>query len=195
MGKSARALGNEFGKTAQEMHKLLKEHNYLEGEPGAYRLTEKGSRYAKDHHRSNRYGGLARREWETRTWNDDLAGALRADIEKPRKCRRNSAETSEEIHEPEAENESFWDHGSNDTPSPLDGRKLIIVGAIVVATCVVAPYMKPFYENRVKPAAQQLRDKIIKQEIPDDQQALEEETIVSSPASNEEFFGVERKDE
>lgn len=196
MGKSASAWGNEFGKTAQEMNKLLKEHNYLDGEPGAYRVTEKGSMYAEEHHHSNGYGGHARREWETRTWNDDLAEALRADIERtPENVEEIAPETSEDRHKSEAENEPPWDYGIDDVGSRLDGKRLIILGAIVVATWVVAPYVKPFYENRVKPAAQQLRDKVIKQENPDGQQALEEETIVSPPSSNEEFSGVERRDE
>ena len=47
MGKSARVLGWEFGRNAREMNALLKQQGYLDGEPGAYGLTEKGKQYGR----------------------------------------------------------------------------------------------------------------------------------------------------
>lgn len=81
MGKSARVLGSEFSRTAHEMNVLLKDYGYLYGSPGAYGLTEKGQRYAEEQFHDNGYGGFAYRGWETRTWNDETAAALTADME------------------------------------------------------------------------------------------------------------------
>ena len=44
--KSARIMGQDYGLTAQEMNFVLKEEGYLDGEPGSYSVTEKGSSYA-----------------------------------------------------------------------------------------------------------------------------------------------------
>jgi hypothetical protein len=43
MGKSARLLGYELGKSPREMNVLLKAHGYLYGEPGAYALRARVS--------------------------------------------------------------------------------------------------------------------------------------------------------
>ena len=48
MKKSARQLGDMLGKTAQEVNLLLKEHGYLDGTPGDYYVTEKGTSYAEE---------------------------------------------------------------------------------------------------------------------------------------------------
>ncbi|MDB1866467.1 hypothetical protein PMX26_08540 [Collinsella aerofaciens] len=51
MRKSARYLGRDVGLNAEEMNVWLKEEGYLEGEPGDYRVTEKGHPYATQRHR------------------------------------------------------------------------------------------------------------------------------------------------
>ncbi|MGW6455482.1 hypothetical protein ACWF94_06045 [Streptomyces sp. NPDC055078] len=83
MGKSARVLGEEFGRTAREMNALLKEYGYLDGNPGAYGLTEKGQQYAKEQYHSRGTGGYAQynRNWETRTWREETVAAIKADME------------------------------------------------------------------------------------------------------------------
>src|SRR3954447_9438327 len=83
MGKSARVLGWEFDRSAREMNELLKAHGYLYGNPGAYGLTEKGQQFADEQYHSRGTGGSAHynRSWETRTWNDETAAALKADME------------------------------------------------------------------------------------------------------------------
>lgn len=50
MRKSARYLGRDVGLNAEEMNVWLKEEGYLEGEPGDYRVTEKGRPYATQRH-------------------------------------------------------------------------------------------------------------------------------------------------
>lgn len=46
MRKSARCLGRDVGLNAEEVNVWLKEEGYLEGEPGDYRVTEKGRPYS-----------------------------------------------------------------------------------------------------------------------------------------------------
>lgn len=50
MRKSARYLGRDVGLNAEEVNVWLKEEGYLEGEPGDYRVTEKGRPYATQRH-------------------------------------------------------------------------------------------------------------------------------------------------
>lgn len=47
MMKSASQLGREYNLTGQEMNYLLKEQDFLDGEPGDYFPTEKGKLYAQ----------------------------------------------------------------------------------------------------------------------------------------------------
>ena len=80
MGNTATALGREFGRTAREMNKLLKDHGFMEGDPGAYRPTELGKMFAQSHDFDNSYGGFAHRQWGWLSWTDGLADALRASM-------------------------------------------------------------------------------------------------------------------
>jgi len=81
MGKTATALGREFGRTAREMNKLLKDHGFMDGDPGAYRPTELGNPFAQSHDFDNGYGGFAHRQWGWLSWTDGLPDALRASME------------------------------------------------------------------------------------------------------------------
>ena len=78
MGKSARALGQEYGLTSQEMNYVLKKEGYLSGDAGDYSITEKGAQYAEetDFHRGT--GGYAHynRYWTTRKWDEILKEIL-----------------------------------------------------------------------------------------------------------------------
>lgn len=82
MGKSARLVGMEIGKTAREMNALLQEHGYLEGSPGDYSLTEKGKKYGSEEHHHRGVGGYSHYNpnWTTRTWDEGIVAALAADM-------------------------------------------------------------------------------------------------------------------
>lgn len=67
MRKSARYLGRDVGLNAEEMNVWLKEEGYLEGEPGDYRVTEKGHPYATQRHwetGSPNHAGYVVTSWE-----------------------------------------------------------------------------------------------------------------------------------
>ena len=160
MGKSARILGWEFGKTAQQMNETLHEYGYLEGRPDAWRLTAKGESYAEEHSRSNGYGGWAARSWETRTWDDEIVEALRKDMAE-------GVEPLEGMEDDPVEDSSSMDF-EEDTSSQQekDGWTFeAIVGVGFLAWAVASqlkPHVKPIYENKIKPVARQMRDKFKK---------------------------------
>ncbi|QZY19318.1 hypothetical protein [Streptomyces decoyicus] len=165
MGKSARVLGWEFGRTAREMNALLKEHGYLDGNPGAYGLTEKGQQYAEEQYHSRGTGGYAQYNpsWETRTWSDETAAALKADMQvNPGGFDLGSSSAKEEDH---FGCEPFVDcSSSGDDDSPAPSWKELAIGGAVVGALLIAPHAKPLWNNKVKPAAKKLRDRLAKQE-------------------------------
>ncbi|MGP4052615.1 hypothetical protein [Streptomyces sp. 2A115] len=147
------------------MNELLKDHGYLYGNPGAYGLTEKGQQYAEEKHHSRGTGGYAQynRSWETRTWSDATAAALRADMEAtPGSFDAGDPPTDEEdtfVCEP------FVDRSnSGDEDDPQPSWKELAIGGVVVGALLIAPHVKPFWNNKVKPAAKKLRDGLAKEE-------------------------------
>ena len=81
MGRSAKQLGVVFSRTAAAMNLLLRDHGFLEGEPGAWRPTELGKQFAQWQDRDNGYGGYAARQWSWLSWSDGLVDALKASME------------------------------------------------------------------------------------------------------------------
>ena len=176
MGKSARVLGWEFGRTAAEMNVLLKQYGYLFGEPGAYGLTEKGHQFGDEQHHTNGYGGYAYRQWETRTWKDETAAALLADMEANPDAPPTAPAPEFDVSgvEPNATHgldgglEEFVDEAGQVGPVGGDGRridwkKLGIAGAaaaVIAGGIMVAPHVKPFWHNKVKPATRRARSKL-----------------------------------
>lgn len=170
MGKSARVLGSEFGRTARDMNALLKDYGYLCGEPGAYGLTEKGQQYGVEHYNDNGYGGYAARSWETRTWKDGLAEALRADMAAHPQGFAAADFTADKVtSDSEADGVTFVPDQYDDGPRLSDRQAAAVLGAAVVvgAGVLVAPLVKPFWHNKVKPAAQKIRERFTKQDAPE----------------------------
>src|SRR3954466_6390609 len=66
--RSARDLGARIGLSDQEFNIALMLAGLLDGEPGAWSLTEKGARFAAVHYHQNGYGGYAHRSWDTTKW-------------------------------------------------------------------------------------------------------------------------------
>ena len=73
---SATQIGRMIFKTGREVNQLLKERGLLEGEPGAYRLTEEGRKYGEDRDHDNGYGGRAYRAWSYIMWGVEVIGKL-----------------------------------------------------------------------------------------------------------------------
>ena len=162
MKKSARVLGWELGKNAQEMNKLFNEYGYLEGKPGAWKVTEKGAPYAEEESHSTGYGGWAARSWETTLWDESVVDALKKDMAE-------SPGLQDEVVDDSVEDTSYVEF-EDDSSSP-EGKeeygsnfKAMLGGAFLVYSVLkqFKPYAKPIYNNRIKPAAQQMRDKFRK---------------------------------
>jgi hypothetical protein len=179
MGKSARVLGWEFGRTSREMNVLLEQYGYLDGIPGAYRLTEKGRRYAQEQYHSRGTGGYAHynRSWETRTWSDETAAALRADIEAslggvddgdpPHVLLHVHAAPADITDENTAGHEPVvpimvCGCSGDDDPQP-SWAELAVVGAVLGAL-YLAPHVMPLWNDTMQPAAKKLRDRLTKHE-------------------------------
>lgn len=194
MGKSARILGYEFGRNAQQMNELLKENGYLYGEPGAYGLTEKGEQFGaeQDHHRGT--GGYAHynRDWTTRTWGEGISAALRADMAATPSGPSAEAAAASSSPSPDLPDDDEDAFEYRPIPYFYDGDededagtwKDVALEAAVVVAFAAAPLAKPFWDNKVKPvvwdgklkpAAHKLRARFSKQkpsEIPDGEPAV-----------------------
>lgn len=73
MRKSARCLRRDVGLNAEEVNVWLKEEGYLEGEPGDYRVTEKGRPYAAQRHwetGSPNHAGYVSTSWKEEILNE-----------------------------------------------------------------------------------------------------------------------------
>lgn len=73
MRKSARYLGRDVGLNAEEVNVWLMEEGYLEGEPGDYRVTEKGRPYATQRHwetGSPNHAGYVSTSWKEEILNE-----------------------------------------------------------------------------------------------------------------------------
>lgn len=69
MQKSARILGEEFGLTAAEMNFLLRDKGYLEGSPGKWGVTDKGTPFAV-------YTYYTNPSWEMLTWDENITSDM-----------------------------------------------------------------------------------------------------------------------
>lgn len=70
---SARRIGSTSGKSAAEVNQELAERGYLEGGPGAWRLTGSGEQRGEYRDESNGHGGSAHRAWSYILWDDSIA--------------------------------------------------------------------------------------------------------------------------
>lgn len=74
--RSVSALGSRVGLSAQEFNVALKRAGLLDGEPGAWRLTEAGAPFAAVRDHTNGHGGFAYRAWDTTTWLETVTDKL-----------------------------------------------------------------------------------------------------------------------
>jgi hypothetical protein len=159
MGKTATELGPEFGRTVREMNKLLKDHGFMEGDPGAYRPTELGRAFAQSHDFDNGYGGFTHRQWGWLSWTDGLADALRASMEANLDGVVAPAPASAAV----VTNVKFGSAASR-TGSAAGGRFLnkngwvavVVLGALAVST----PVARRAWNEKVKPTASNVRARI-----------------------------------
>ena len=115
MPVSARILGESYGLNAQEMNLALVKNGILDGEPGAYQLTEKGKRFAheKDYHRGPGGYSCFNRDWTTVSYDKAIKNELRitpamkAEIREELAARRAAKRAQREAASAAAE-EAYW---------------------------------------------------------------------------------------
>jgi hypothetical protein len=76
--QSARIMGAEHGLTATEMNFLLKEEGFLDGEPNAWIVTEKGQQFANEQSFQPGTGGYPRynKYWDQVSWDPSVIGDI-----------------------------------------------------------------------------------------------------------------------
>ena len=160
--RSARILGEDYDLTAAQMNLLLKEEGFLEGEAGAYRVTEKGKQYADEEHHHRGPGGYSwyNRDWETRTWAPGITDELDISDERKRQI-RDAAAAARRLKAAARAAEAAESEGdtSDDGESDVSGPGLFIVAAGValatVSICGIkkaAPHPKALWNDKAAPS-------------------------------------------
>ncbi|MGY0386383.1 hypothetical protein ACWZJV_05370 [Nocardioides sp. WG-D5] len=165
MRKSANILGQDLGLTAQETNILLKEEGFLEGEPGAYAVTEKGAKYAdeQDHHRGTGGSSLYNRYWTTRSWDPSITNELDVTAERKREIRQKAADARRASREPAAEDASGLAPTDDIDREGISLRPIVLVGGGVVAAFGIykaAPHIKRFVKEKVVPRLRRARTEV-----------------------------------
>ena len=171
MSKSATALGQLYGVTSQVMNGILKELGYLEGDPGAYGVTEKGAKYAfeKDHHRGTGGYSWYNRDWTTRSWGDELVDELHVTDDLKHKAQeavsaaraaKRAAETV--VDEIGAGADAVADNAPNVT---VNWKKVAVVAALAgsaYGAYKAAPHAKKLLDEKVVPSLKNIKDKVLR---------------------------------
>jgi hypothetical protein len=154
MRKSARILGYDFGLNAQEMNALLKQEGFLDGEPGAYSVTEKGEPYADEQFHSRGTGGSIQYNptWTTTTWDDSITNELDVTDDKKQQIRQQVADARRAAREPDVEEEIEPQPDDSSKGREFDARPLLVVGGVIAAGFGIykaAPHFKRFMNEKV----------------------------------------------
>jgi len=183
--KSARLLGQDIGLSAKEMNCLLQNEGYLEGVPGNYSVTEKGTAYAEeeDHHRGTGGYSWYNRYWTTRTWDESILNELDITEDKKRQIRQkitlSKSKTKDEkegilsdvtkesfphsTYDAEANrvNMDFEDNVDTEGGDGSEGGAAIAVGLLLLYGAIsAAPHVKQWWKNKAFPGIQRLGNKI-----------------------------------
>lgn len=81
-GLTATEIGRRIQASAEVVNQLLLEKGLIQGDPGAYGLTEAGRLFGAAVDKDNGYGGWAHRSWGWNTWSESVIDELGATPEK-----------------------------------------------------------------------------------------------------------------
>lgn len=141
MRKSARVLGAEHGLSAAEMNYVLKEDGFLDGEPGRWRVTDKGEPFAAETDESSSSSSWAK-QWTVRTWDDSINEELSITPERKQELREAMAAAKREMREREDEPLAF-EIVPEEPTDEVDGNRdalVLAVGAILVGATAYGVY-------------------------------------------------------
>lgn len=149
--KSATKIGEKFGLTGQEMNFVLREEGFLEGVPGNYVPTEKGTKFAK----YTDEGYLK--------FDDDIASELEITQERKEQLRLAMKEAKKKAASPsvketiDEEIESI-NKSTSLTKEEKDNKLLIIGLVVILASAAVIgaiklyPHAKKWWEDKIEPS-------------------------------------------
>jgi len=169
MRRSARVLGQDYGLTAQEMNFLLKEEGYLDGEPGNYTITERGTKYAEEQDHKRGVGGydFYNRAWTTRTWDDGIADELDITDARKQEIRQAIAIAKRRIDESEDEGSEIDDYAYNNEYTIDDDSEALVAAICVILTAVSAygiyratPYIKNWWRDKALPGLKEMKNMV-----------------------------------
>lgn len=168
MRKSARYLGRDVGLNAEEVNVWLKEEGYLEGEPGDYRVTEKGRPYATQRHwetGSPNHAGYVSTSWKEEILNEigPLSPERRSELSDS--VAANRAEKKRQREEWEASlaanGDDSLDDGQRDgnDASDSNGGKVAAAAITVIAVSYLAvkgaqaakPHVEKWWRETARP--------------------------------------------
>lgn len=171
MGKSATVLGRNYGLTAQEMNHILAELGYLDGEPGNWRVSEKGKKYGKeqDYHRGK--GGYAyyNRYWTTITWDNSITDELDITEDRKKELRKAISIAKQKIKESRDDDIILeLDSDNSDDSDMTDAKNKVLVASVIVLLVAVssygvykaAPYIKRWWNDKAIPRIKKNRRRI-----------------------------------
>lgn len=158
MSRSTAGLGRELGLNSQETNILLRDAGYLEGEPGDWRLTEKGQEHADQRHwdvPSSMHAGYLTTRWDDEVLEDlgEVSPERKREIDDEITTRR--AEQRRQREERQAELENLADDDLDDSDYAedeveIDGKTVgaFIGGALAgIVLAKVAEWAKPHVEK------------------------------------------------
>jgi hypothetical protein len=172
MTKNATQLGAEFGLNAAEMNFVLREEGFLDGEPGAYRVTEKGEPFATEHDHHRGPGGNSsltyNRHWTTRRWHESVTDGLEIDVNRRQELREaiTAAKVLLATEAVDVDVDKPTDGATG--PSGLsDAQKALVIAVGVVLVTVsaygvyrLAPTIKRLWEEKAAPSLAAARERI-----------------------------------
>jgi hypothetical protein len=170
--RSARVMAEGHGLTAEQMNILLKDQGFLEGDPGAYRVTSKGEPFAAERIESSSGGDPSRNpSWGMRTWSPELEDELDLSPERKREVREIASDQRRQRAEqraaaaaaaaaPSAADDSDTD-GSGLQIDPL--KTAAVVTALFVAGVAIwkgAPHAKRLWREKAAPGITNAKDRV-----------------------------------
>jgi hypothetical protein len=176
--RSARVMAEGHGLTAEQMNILLKEQGYLEGDPGAYRVTEKGEPFAAERVESSSGGDPSRNpSWGMRTWAPGLEDELDLSHERKREAReiasdqrRQRAEQRVAAAAAAAAPPVSDDGETDDSGLDIDPLKAAAVVTVVIVAGVAvwkgAPHAKRLWKEKAVPRIRNAKDRVKNRNAP-----------------------------
>lgn len=156
------------------MNRLLHEHGYLDGQPGAWRLTDKAKPFAeeKDHFRGNPNSLTYSASWSTTLWDESIldeiareqaeAPLLAATVPTP-PLPADTATVVDTVSAGSAAPAPGAHSGRRIDPVALAGGLLVVAGAVAAA----APHVRRWWDESGRDKAKALRTKVSRKSVVD----------------------------